>query len=130
MARLRSRTMKSDARAPRIVSCRLRRSAGVVLAIACAALVVACGSSKSATTSQSKANVDTARVARSIEQSILAQRHLRSTVVCPTAVPQVKGNTFECVATTRTVTKPVKVGKTPFVVTIQNANGYVTYAGK
>jgi anti-sigma factor RsiW len=129
MARLRSRTMKSDRRAPKIVCCSRPRWVGVVLALACAALIGACGSSKSAT-SQSKAKLDTARVARSIEQSILAQRHLRSTVVCPTAVPQVKGETFECLATTRTITKPVKVGKTPFLVTIQNGNGYVTYAGK
>ena len=130
MARLRSSTMKPDPRAPRIVSRGLPRSAGVVVALACAALIGACGSSKSATTSNPKAKLDTARVARSIEQSILAQRHLSSTVVCPTGVRQEKGKTFECVATTRTITKPVKVGKTPFVVTIQNDKGYVTYAGK
>ena len=29
-----------------------------------------------------------------------------------------------------TIKPPVKVGKTPFVVTVQNANGYVTYEGK
>ena len=106
------------------------RAAGIALALlACGGLLAACGSSKSST-SKGKTNLDTARVARSIEQSILTQRHLRSKVVCPTSVPQEKGRKFECVATTETVKRPVKVGKTPFVVTVQNDNGYVTYEGK
>ena len=106
------------------------RAAGIALAIlACGGLLAACGSSKSSTSKQ-KTNLDTARVERSIEQSILTQRHLRSKVVCPAAVPQEKGRTFECIATTETIKRPVKLAKTPFVVTIQNANGYVTYEGK
>lgn len=74
--------------------------------------------------------VNTAQVARSIEQSILAQRHLPSTVVCPAAVAAEKGKTFECIATTRSTKKPFHPVKTPFVVTIQNNRGGVTYVGK
>jgi hypothetical protein len=107
---------------------RARRAASVaVTAIACALLMSACGSKSS---SSGKTNLNTARVATSIEQSILTQRHLTSKVVCPTAVPQEKGKTFECVATTSTTKPPIKVGKTTFVVTVQNDKGYVTYAGK
>src|SRR6476661_5704427 len=105
----------------------LRRPILIAVAAVSGALVLsACGSS-SKTSSSGKTNLDTARVARSIEQSILSQRHLRAKVVCPTAVPQEKGRTFECIATTETIKAPVKKGKTPFVVTVQNANGYVTY---
>jgi hypothetical protein len=108
---------------------RVRRRAGAAVAtLACAALITACGSSSSS--SSGKTNLNTTRVAASIEQSILAQRHLKSKVVCPAAVPQEKGKTFECLATTRTTKPPVKVGKTTFVVTVQNDKGYVTYAGK
>jgi Domain of unknown function (DUF4333) len=130
MARLRSTTMKSSARAPKTVPRCVGGAASIAAALASVALISACGSSKSTATSPAKTNVDTARVARSIEQSITTQRHLRSTVVCPTAVPQEKGRTFKCFATTRTIKKPVKVGRTTFVVTIQNKNGYVTYVGK
>lgn len=108
---------------------RARHAASVaVTALACAALITACGSSSS--TSSGKTNLNTARVATSIEQSILAQRHLTSKVVCPATVPQEKGTTFECVATTSTTKPPVKVGKTTFVVTITNDKGFVTYRGK
>ncbi len=109
-----------------------RRVGAAAAALACVALVSACGSSKSPTTSSAatKTNLDTARVVRSIEQSIASQRHLTSTVVCPTAVPQEAGRKFECVATTRTTKTPVKTGKTTFVVTEQNNKGYVTYEGK
>jgi len=96
-----------------------------------AALVSACGSSKSSSESSStaKTNVDTARVALSIEQTIAAKRHLKATVVCHSAVPAVKGKTFECIATTTNATTKAPV-KTPFIVTIQNGRGYVTYEGK
>ncbi len=91
----------------------------------------ACGSSKSSTSSTAaKTNLNTARVERSIKQSILSERHLTATVVCPATVVQEAGKTFECVATTRTVKKPVKVVKTPFVVTVTSSKGYVTYVGK
>ncbi len=111
-----------------------RRATVAVAALACAALAAllsACGSSSSTTsTTAVKTNLNIPRIVRSIEANILAQRHLHSTVVCPTVVPQEAGKTFECIATTRATTKPFTVLKTPFVVTIQNDKGYVTYVGK
>jgi hypothetical protein len=119
---------------------RVRRAAALALAaLACAVLMSACGSSassssgsstSSASGSTTKIDLNTTRVAHSIEQSILAERHLASTVVCPSGVPQEAGRTFECVASTASAKKPGTLVKTPFVVTIQNKNGYVTYAGK
>lgn len=113
---------------------RVRRGASVaVTAIACAALLSACGSSKSSTSTTSSTGVtdlNTTRVARSIAQSILAQRHLRAKVVCPVTVVQEAGKTFECVATTRSTKKPYPLVNTPFVVTVENSKGYVTYTGK
>ena len=108
----------------------LRRPILIAAAAVSGALMLSACGSNSKTSSSGKTSLDTARVARSIEQSIASQRHLRAKVVCPTAVPQEKGRTFECIATTETVKAPVKKGKTPFVVTVQNANGYVTYEGK
>lgn len=101
-------------------------------ALACTALLSACGSSKSSTESgtAAKTNVDTARVAKSIEGSVLAQRHIQVKVTCPAAVPAVPGATFECIATSRAAKAPHAVIKTPFVATIQNSRGYVTYVGK
>jgi hypothetical protein len=100
-------------------------------ALACAALMSACGSSKSSGgSSAAKTNVDTPKVALSIEQTILAKRHLHSKVVCPGTVPAVPGQTFECIATTIAAKAPHTATKTPFVVTIQTARGYVTYVGK
>jgi Domain of unknown function (DUF4333) len=130
MARLRCASMSQPARAPRIARCGLTGASPAVAALVGAALIAGCGSSKPATTSHGKTNLDTARVARSIEQSIATQRHLNSSVVCPPAIPQEKGRTFDCIATTRTIKKPVKVSKTRFVATVQNNNGYVTYEGK
>jgi len=108
----------------------LRRPILIAVAAVSGALMLSACGSNSKSSSSGKTKLDTARVARSIEQSIVTQRHLRAKVVCPTSVPQEKGRKFECVATTETVKRPVKVGKTPFVVTVQNANGYVTYEGK
>jgi hypothetical protein len=99
-----------------------------IAALVCAALIGACGSSSS--TSTTKTNVNTSRVAASIEHSVLVKRHLHTTVVCPTAVPQEKGKTFECIATSTATKAPFAVTKTPFVVTVQNNAGYVTYVGK
>ena len=101
------------------------RSIVAIAALAGAALISACGSS-STTSSTATTDVDTARVAASIEQSVLEKRHIHTTVVCPTTVPQETGKTFECIATT---TK-APITKTPFVVTVQNSKGYVTYVGK
>jgi hypothetical protein len=106
---------------------------GVIVAIsalACAALLSACGSSSSSTTSTSTTNLNTARVAKSIEASVLSERHLHVTVICPTTVAQETGKTFVCTATGRSTKKPFVETKTPFTVTIQNSKGYVTYKGE
>jgi hypothetical protein len=109
---------------------RLQRAGVAAAALGCAVLLGACGSSKTSTTSSSTpaANLDTARVARSIQSSILAQRHLSAKVICPAVVPQQPGKTFECIATTRSGKHPAI--KTPFIVTVQSSKGYVTYVGK
>jgi hypothetical protein len=116
-------------RVPRSVP--LRRGIIVTItALACTALA-ACGSSKSSTESTAaKTHVDTARVALSIEQTVLAKRRIHAKVVCPAEVPAVPGQTFECIATSTATNPPHAVTKTPFVVTIQNTRGYVTYVGK
>jgi hypothetical protein len=106
---------------------RTRRGAVVaVTALACAALIGACGSSSPKATT----NLDTHRVALSIEQSIFTKRHLHSTVTCPEKVPQEQGKTFVCIAATRSAKKPFGIVKNPFTVTIQNNRGYVTYVGQ
>ena len=101
-------------------------------ALACAALMSACGSSKGSSESSSgaKTNVDTAKVAASIEQTVLTKRGIHTKVTCPATVAAVPGATFECIATSRATKPPFAVTKTPFLVTIQNARGYVTYVGK
>lgn len=112
-----------------------RAGRGGVLAVAtlaCAALISACGSSSptSSTETVSGTPVDTARVAASIEETVLKQRHIHVTVVCPTSVIAEKGKTFECIATSRAAKPPHALDKTPFVVTIETDRGYVTYVGK
>jgi hypothetical protein len=74
--------------------------------------------------------VNTAQVAASIKETLLNKRHLSVTVVCPGAVPSEPGKTFECIATGRAAKPPHAVTRTPFLVTIQNGKGYVTYVGK
>jgi hypothetical protein len=91
--------------------------------------VSACGSSSSKQETAPKTNLNTAHVANSIEQSILKQRKLKAKVTCPPLVPQVAGKTFECQAVTSAAKAPHTITTTPFVVTIQNAHGYVTYVG-
>jgi Domain of unknown function (DUF4333) len=109
---------------------RARRGGTVVVAaLACAALISACGSSSSTTSTAAK-NLDTHRVAGSIEESILLKRHLHATVTCPEVVPQEKGATFVCTATTGSSKKPATFTKTPFKVTVQSSSGYVTYVGE
>lgn len=97
----------------------------------CTALLSACGSAagSSTTTTAKPVDLDVARVERAIERSILAQRHLKSTVVCPATVPQRPGK-FPCIATTLSVKKPHRPIKTPFVVTIHNSKGLVSYEGR
>jgi hypothetical protein len=108
----------------------LAQLAAVAGALACVGLVSACGSKSKTNSTSATTNVNTGQVARSIQQNILAQRHLASTVVCPPVVVAQAGKTFECVATTQSTKKPVHPIQTPFVVTIQNSHGGVTYVGK
>lgn len=103
-----------------------RRIAFSAVVLVCAGVIAGCGSS---TPSKGKTYLDIPRVERAIRRSILAQRGLQSTVVCPTRVLQKPGK-FACVATTHSRKKPYKAIKTPFVVTIHNSKGYVTYIGK
>jgi hypothetical protein len=96
-------------------------------AVACAALISACGSSSSSTSGGATTTVDTARVAASIEETVLAKRKFHVKVVCPATVQAEVGKTFECIATPTAATgskTPV-----PFQVTVQNNKGYVTYVG-
>jgi len=65
--------------------------------------------------------LDTERVERAIEQSVLQKRHLRTTVSCPSGIEQKKGVVFRCMAT-------FKGGRTPFVVT-EDKDGAVHYVG-
>jgi hypothetical protein len=104
--------------------------AGVVItALGCAALVSACGGSTESP-GAAKTNVDTARVARSIEGTLVEKRHVHSKVVCPATVAAVPGGTFECIATITAAKPPHVVTRTPFLVTVQNNRGYVTYVGR
>jgi len=110
---------------------RARRGAILaVTALASAALLSACGSSSPSTTSTATTNLNTTRVALSIEQSVLAERHLHVTVSCPATVPQEKGRTFVCIATGHSTKKPSVETKTPFKVTVESSKGYVTYKGE
>jgi len=114
-------------------------------ASACAGLLGACGSSTpgrqatTASTATTPTDLDTARIAASIERSILSERHLSSHVVCPSPVVQEAGVKFDCTATIAVAKKPPKKGKkpapaapvvTPFEVTVQTNQGYVTYVGR
>jgi hypothetical protein len=99
-------------------------------ALACAALVSACGGSSSTTSEPVTTTVNTAQVASSIKETVLSKRGLHVTVVCPASVPAEKGKTFECIATGHSTAAPHAVTKTPFLVTIQSNRGYVTYVGK
>ena len=100
--------------------------------LAAVAFVSGCGGSSSSSTGTSTAapapsTLNTQRVAAAITQSIFKQRHLHATVNCPTGIPQVKGETFTCTAST--TSKGKKTVTTPFKVTVVNARGFVTYVG-
>ena len=96
--------------------------------LASASLISACGSSSTSSSSSTTSGkkLDVARVAASIEESILLKRHLRSTVTCPTGIEQGAGIDFTCYAT-GTIGKKKTPYRTPFTVTQVNNNGYVTY---
>jgi hypothetical protein len=93
----------------------VRTRASCLIAVALAGAGFAgCGSSKPKI-------LDTERVERAIEQSVIQKRHLRTTVSCPAGIVQKKGVVFRCLAT-------FKGGRTPFVVT-EDAGGAVHYVG-
>jgi hypothetical protein len=98
-----------------------RGAVGLASALACALLLGACGSSGTK-------NLDVAKVERAIERSIMSQRHLAAAVVCPGSVPQKPGK-FACIATTVSP-KTHRQVKTPFLVTVHNDKGWVSYIGK
>jgi hypothetical protein len=88
-----------------------------LIAAAAAALALAgCGGS------DKPKILDTERVERAIEQSILQKRKIQATVSCPSGVERKKGKKFRCMAT-------YKGGRTPFVVTQTDDRGAVRYIG-
>jgi uncharacterized protein DUF4333 len=66
--------------------------------------------------------LDTERVERAIEQSILQKRKIQATVSCPSGIEREKGKKFRCIAT-------YKGGRTPFLVTQDDDKGAVHYVG-
>ena len=113
---------------------RARVGLTVAGALACAALISACGSSGTSSTSAEPAPgakpVNTAQVAASIERTLSEKRHITAKVSCPASVLAEKGKTFVCTAAVHDPTNPSKVTATPFKVTIENNRGYVTYVGE
>jgi hypothetical protein len=101
------------------------------IAVAGAALtgvvLAACGGSSGLTSkSATTADLNTARVALAIEQSILSERHIHAAVVCPPKIAQKKGLTFTCVATTYTA-KGHHAVHTSFTVSQTDSAGHVFY---
>lgn len=77
----------------------LRRPPGlaaVVVTIFLAASFVGCG--KTEPTQKTQATLNTVTVERAIASSILAQRHLHTTVSCPSDTPRKAGLRFTCTA--------------------------------
>jgi len=70
--------------------------------------------------SSSPVILNTVRVERAIEASILAQRHLASSVSCPVNIVQKAGVVFDCVAS-------VRGRQFTVVVTETDGNGHVVY---
>jgi len=99
-------------------------------ALAAALLLSACGGGSSSPSEESGTGkpLDISRVEKAIEESVVNERHLHTTVVCP-AVEQRKGLTFTCYAS-GVVTKPhghTESFKTPFTVEQVNGSGSVYY---
>jgi hypothetical protein len=85
---------------------------GLATALLAAMCVSACGSSTP--------TLNTARVERAVARSILRERGLRTTVVCPSRVPRKAGHVFTCTAR-------LDVGSYPVTVAETNASGDVRY---
>jgi Domain of unknown function (DUF4333) len=91
---------------------------GIAAALAAVGVVSGCGSDDAKETKV----LDTERIERAIEQSILEKRDLTATVSCPSGTKQKKGVKFRCTAT-------YKGGKTVFLVTQDDDKGAVHYIG-
>ena len=100
----------------------MRRAVPLVLAFLAGAAVMALIAVIAGLWNSNSARVilNTERVERSIEASILAQRHLASTVSCPVNIEQKAGVVFDCQAT-------VRGRQFPVVVTETDGSGHVTY---
>lgn len=85
-----------------------RLATGALLTVALAG----CGTSAS--------TLDSVRVEQAIADSILRERDLRTTVSCPSRVPQKAGDAFTCQAR-------LDVGTYPIAVTETNGEGHVRY---
>jgi len=113
----------------------LRGTSFAVLALIVSVALGACGSSSGPSagensTSTKVPSLNTTRVAASIRDSIYSERQIHARVVCPPSVAPEVGGTFECTAITVSAKNASKIIRTPFVVTIVNSKGYVTYVGK
>ena len=96
---------------------RLRRSSVAATLLTASLAVGACGSSGSPTV------LNTEKVERAIEQSILDQRGTQAQVSCPSGVHQKKGSAFSCTAL-------VKRESTRFQVTQLDGSGRVHYTAR
>jgi hypothetical protein len=86
--------------------------AGLAMAVAVAVCVSGCGSSTR--------SLDSGKVEHAIVTSILRERNLSATVVCPSKVPQKAGHVFTCAAR-------LDVGAYPVMVTEIDGSGHVHY---
>jgi hypothetical protein len=90
-----------------------------IAAAAVALALAGCGGSDN---SDKPKPLDTERVERAIENSILQKRKLVASVSCPSNIERKKGKRFRCMATYRG-------GRTPFLVTQRDDSGSVNYVG-
>ena len=90
---------------------------------ACLLAAAAAAGGLSACGGESKQKIlDTERIERAIEKRVLDTRHLRTTVSCPSGVPQKKGRVFRCTAA-------YSGGRTTFEVRQDDDKGSVHYKG-
>jgi Domain of unknown function (DUF4333) len=99
-----------------------RRGALLVAGILSAAsfIAAACGSSGSA--ADRVTILDTEKIERAIEHSVLAQRGTHVQVSCPSGVRQTKGSVFSCTV--------IEGGTARFVVTQLDGSGHVRYEAR
>jgi major membrane immunogen (membrane-anchored lipoprotein) len=88
----------------------------LIAAVAATAVLVGCGDS------DKPKILDTERVERAIERSVLQKRKIRAMVSCPSGIELKKGKKFRCIAN-------YTGGRTPFLVTQTDDEGAVRYVG-